>query len=140
MGTFLTIFSFDIKQSFAQYRTSCQYGAQKKEELLQMVLSNITDREMVLATPEFIYDLRVRKVPKTSFEIWQSAHTIYLNVKSLRPRVIITGLTTHTFKQLRDFRKHKKLNIILNKEYNFHKVGTYRVWFRKDDNTISEKI
>ncbi len=131
MGAFVSIISLTMRQGLSKYSTAYQYGAQGKNELCQIILTKIKTGEMVLATPELLYDLRVKKVPAMSWRIWESSDRIYSFVKKRKPSVIIMGLTTHSFEQWQDFLAHKQLQLMLNMEYDFYSVGTYSMWFKR---------
>jgi len=131
MGTFATTLSMDIKQNLANYTTAYQYGARGKDKVLQMILRKIKDNDTVLTTPEFIYDLRIKKIPYISWEVWSSTHRVFDFIEKKKPRVIIMGLTTHTFIQWKNFWENAELQSLLGKTYDLNRIGTYYIWFKK---------
>jgi len=126
-----TIIFVDFKQMYASYVTSYQYGAQEKEEVLEMVSQHIKEENIVLTTSELTYDLRDKKVSQISWEVWKSPKTIYEAINKMEPDAIIVGLTTHTFQQLRWIFYDPNIQSLL-KQYDLrYNQGTYFIWFRK---------
>jgi len=126
-----TIIFVDFKQMYASYVTSYQYGAQEKEEVLEMVSQHIKEENIVLTTSELTYDLRDKKVSQISWEVWKSPKTIYEAINKMEPDAIIVGLTTHTFQQLRWIFYDPNIQSLLKQYYLRYNQGTYFFWFRK---------
>jgi len=61
VGSFVTMTSLDIQQQIASYRTSTEYGASGKDEVVEMVRHQTRSGDSVAATPQFTYELRDRK-------------------------------------------------------------------------------
>jgi 4-amino-4-deoxy-L-arabinose transferase-like glycosyltransferase len=127
VGSLATIGFLDVKQIFASYRTSSQYGSTGKIELIQKVRSHSKDRDYVFATPEFIYELKDKRVPYVSFKEWESQDRFYRFVKKNKPSAIIAGLTVNTYAQLK-WLLNKETLLFLSNDYTFHRVGTYYLW------------
>lgn len=132
-GIIISNVSLDFKQAKASYITSYEYGAQGKNEVVRTVLKQINQGDMVLATSEFLYEFRDKEVSYAPWRVWSSVETIFDGVEKLKPKVIIMGLTTHTFEQWRDFIGHEKLQLTLKQRYEVRSIGTYRVWFREKE-------
>jgi len=131
VASLATIIFVDTKQMYATYNTFYQYGAQEKEKVAEMVSRNVKAGELVLTTPEFVYQLRDKEVPWVPWQVWQSSETIYKSIEEMKPRAIIVGLTTHTFEQLQWILYNPTIQLELNRHYNMYKLGTYFVWIKK---------
>ena len=86
VGVLTTLLSLDIQQIFASYRTSNQYGAAGKTQLLQKLRSHVKDEDYVLATSEFIYDLNHKsdkKLPFIGWKAWESKNKFYQFLKAV---------------------------------------------------------
>lgn len=125
-----TMCSLDLKQVCATYTTSYQYGAREKNEAIETVSNYIRKGELVLATPEFLYELRDKNVPYVSWQVWQSPGAISKAIKKLEPKVIILGLTTHTLEQLQWMFHDPIIQLQLNQDFKRYRVGTYFIWLR----------
>jgi hypothetical protein len=130
VGALTTLITLDIQQILASYRTSSQYGAEGKAQMLQEVRSNLEDGDYLLATPEFIYDLNDKKLPLIKWEVWKSRDRFYSFVDSYNPKVIIAGLTVNTYIQLR-WLLCEETRYFLSKKYQSIRIGTYYLWFRR---------
>ncbi|MFA4909854.1 MAG: glycosyltransferase family 39 protein [Desulfobacteria bacterium] len=131
VASFATIFFVDFKQMYATYNTFYQYGAQEKEEVVKMVSRHVKAGELVLTTPEFVYEFRDKDAPQVLWKVWRSPGTIYKSIEEMKPKAIIAGLTTHTFEQLQWIFHNPTIQLELNQHYNMYKIGTYFVWIRK---------
>lgn len=125
-----TLVSLDIQQIFASYRTSNQYGASGKVQVLQKVRDHISDGDYVLATPEFIYELLDKSVPNVGWKIWQSRDVFRSFIGSNDPQAIVAGLTVNTYGQLK-WLLNKDTKPILKDNYDFTRIGTYYLWLRR---------
>ncbi len=96
-----------------------------------MVSRNVEAGELVLTTPEFVYELRDKGAPWVPWEVWRSPETIYKSIEEMKPKAIIVGLTTHTFEQLQWIFHNPTIQLELNQHYNMYKLGTYFVWIKK---------
>jgi len=131
-----TLVSLNIKQIFASYRTSNQYGAAGKVQVLQKVRDHVSDGDYLLATPEFIYELQDKSVPNVGWDIWESKDIFYRFIGLNAPQAIIAGLTVNTYGQLK-WLLNKDTQQILNDNYNLIRIGTYYLWLRSHDvNTL----
>jgi len=124
-----TLVSLDIQQILAGYRTSNQYGAAGKVQVLQKVKNHVSDGDYVFATPEFFYDLQDERVPEVGWEIWRSKDIFYRLIESNTPQAIVAGLTVNTYRQLK-WLLSKDNQRFLGNDYNFIRIGTYYLWLR----------
>jgi len=131
-----TLLSLDIQQIFASYRTSNQYGAIGKVQVLQKVRNHINDGQYVFATPEFIYELQDKRVPDVGWNIWESKDIFYRFIELNAPQAIIAGFTVNTYGQLK-WLLNKDTEQILNENYNLIRIGTYYLWLRSHDANTS---
>ena len=132
VGVLTTLLSLDIKQISASYRTSNQYGAQGKKEVLQKARSHIKDGDYVLATSEFIYDLNDKKLPFIGWKVWESKKNFCQFINSKKPNAIIAGLTVNTYSQLQ-WILSVETQSFLSKHYQSIRVGTYYLWLRTSE-------
>jgi 4-amino-4-deoxy-L-arabinose transferase-like glycosyltransferase len=131
-----TLVSLDIQQIFASYRTSNQYGASGKVQVLQKVRDHVSNGDYVLATPEFIYELHDKRVPDVGWNIWKSKDIFYRFIGLNTPQAIIVGLTVNTHGQLK-WLLNKDSEQILENNYKLSRIGTYYLWLRNHDvNTL----
>jgi hypothetical protein len=124
-----TLVSLNIQQIFASYRTSNQYGAAGKVQVLQKVRSHVSDGDYVFATPEFFYDLQDERVPEVGWEIWRSKDIFYRLIESNTPQAIVAGLTVNTYSQLK-WLLSEDTQRFLSSDYDFITIGTYYLWLR----------
>jgi len=127
--TLSTLLALDLQQIFASYRTSNQYGAVGKVEVLQKVRNHVRDGDYVFATPEFNYDLRDKKVSGIGWQIWKSKDIFYRLIESNTPQAIVAGLTVNTISQLK-WLLSKDTQHFLSSDYDFITIGTYYLWLR----------
>lgn len=132
IGTLTTLFSLSIVQVSADYNTAYQYGALGKEELIEKVLNIINKNDIVMASPEFIYEFREKEVPDIRWKVWQSIEVLSDTFWKTKPKILIMGLTVNSLYFWRDFLEHEKLQILLEEEYEDFWIGTYRLWIRKN--------
>ena len=128
-GTLTTLISLDVLQFIAPYRTSYQYGAEGRNELIQKVDNNIRIGDNVFGTPEFIYELKRKNIPYVGWGEWQSKERFLNFIKEKRPKAIIGGLTINTYEQLK-WMLSEETQLILSKNYSFERIGTYYLWLR----------
>lgn len=129
IGVFTTILLLDVQQLTAPYRTTVQYGAAGKEQLLRCVRANLSDGDHVLSTPEFIYELRDFNVPAVDWNELRSPERLHRFVLRYAPAAVIGGLTVSTLDQLAwMFGPETKIHL---GAYRFHRIGTYCVWLRE---------
>jgi hypothetical protein len=131
VGLLATTFSMDLQHAVASYRTTVQYGAAGKEELVKSVRAHLLPGDRVLAAPEFIYELRDLNVPRVSWEELRSRERFHGFVKQYSPMAIIGGLTVSSLDQL-GWMLSKETGSFLSKTYRPHRVGTYYYWLRED--------
>jgi hypothetical protein len=131
-----TIMALNIQHILASYRTSHQYGAEGKLQLLKKVDNHVKDKDCVLATPEFIYDLKEKDLPYINWDVWKSRGRFYQFIEANHPEAIITGLTVNTYSQLK-WLLGNDTEKFLTQNYQFIPIGTYYVWFRISKNEIS---
>lgn len=120
-----------VRQGLAGYSTAYQYGASGKSSVLELVSGKLSGGGTILATPEFIYDLRSRNAAGPRWRVWQSGDSIYEFIAAREPAFIIAGWTTHTQVQLDYMLKNGKMKDLLEKKYALVKSGTYFVWERR---------
>ena len=129
IGLLSTTLTLDIQQIFASYRTSYQYGAEGRDELIKKVNANIRIGDNVFGTPEFIYELKDKEVPYVRWREWESEEKFINFIKEKRPKAIIGGLTINTYDQLK-WTLSEETQLILSKNYSFERIGTYYLWLR----------
>ena len=120
-----------VKQGLAGYSTAYQYGASGKDSVLELVSGKLSGGETILATPEFLYDLRSQNVAGPRWSAWRSESDIYGVIDAQEPAFIIAGWTTHTQAQLNYMLGEGKIRDLLEKKYALFKTGTYFVWENK---------
>lgn len=120
-----------VKQGLAGYSTAYQYGALGKSSVVELVSKKLSGGETILATPEFLYDLRSRNVAGPRWSAWRSENDIYGFIAAQEPAFIIAGWTTHTQAQLEYLLGDGKMKDLLEKKYALFKTGTYFVWENK---------
>jgi hypothetical protein len=130
---FTTSITLNAHQYTADYRTSVQYGAVGKEEVIRLVRTRLSDGDRVLATPEFISEFRNFHVPEVNWNELRSQDRFSRFVKLHAPVAIIGGLTVSTLDQL-TWLLGKENQTSLSRNYRFHQVGTYYLWLRVDAN------
>ena len=130
-GLLATTLSLDLQHVFASYRTTVQYGAVGKEELVRTVREHLSPGDRILATPEFIWELRELGVPRVDFEELRSKQRFMRFVKQYSPAAIIGGWTVSSLEHLRWMLSEETGNI-LSETYRPHRVGTYFYWLRED--------
>ncbi len=129
IGALTSIVSLDIQQAVAGYRTTSQYGAVDKGEVIQRVRSHVKEGDYVIGTPEFSYDLKYRELSGTGWDVWKSKDRLYESVISNKPQAIIAGLTINTYAQLK-WLFSKDMQLFLSNNYRFNRIGTYYLWLR----------
>lgn len=132
IGTLTTLFSLSIVQASADYNTAYQYGARGKEELVAKVLNIINKNDIVMASPEFIYEFREKEVPNIPWKVWQFIEVLSDTFWRTKPKILIMGLSVNSFEFWRDFLEHENLQFILDQEYKDFWIGTYRLWIRRN--------
>ena len=132
IGLLATNLSLDVQQMFASYRTSYQYGAVGKNELIQKANANISMGDQVFGTWEFTYDLKDKQVPYVDWSELESKERFLNFIKEKRPKAIIGGLTVNTYDQLK-WMLSEETQLMLNKNYIFQRIGTYYLWLRKPE-------
>lgn len=130
IGSLSTMISLNIQHLVAPYRTSTEYGANGKIELIQTVRNHIQDGDYILATPEFTYDLRDRKIPYVGLQVWGSRENIHEFILNKKPSAIIAGITVNTYEQLKCLLSTDTQGTLI-KDYTFERIGTYYLWIRK---------
>jgi 4-amino-4-deoxy-L-arabinose transferase-like glycosyltransferase len=130
---FTTSITLNAHQYTADYRTSVQYGAVGKEEVIRLVRTRLTDGDCVLATPEFIAEFRNYHVPEVNWEELRTQDRFSRFVKLHAPVAIIGGMTVSTLDQL-TWLLGTENQTSLSRNYRFHQVGTYYLWLRVDAN------
>ena len=131
LGSFSSIISLNIQQIHASYRTSTEYGAIGKDEVIERVKEHVQPDDYVLATPQFTYELRNQKIFSSGLKTWQSREQVFGFIEHNRPSVIIAGLTVNTYEQLNWLISEKDQNI-LEEKYVLERIGTYFLWLRKE--------
>lgn len=129
-GLFATILTLDIQQLWAPYRTTTEYGATGKTQVLAEVIKHIRPGESILTTPQFAYDLRNQSVSSSGFLTWQSQAQLLEYLYKKKPSVIIAGLTLNTYSQL-EWLLRGSIQEELAGEYRFERIGSYFLWLRK---------
>jgi hypothetical protein len=132
VGSLSTVIYLDIQQILAPYRTTNQYGAVGKKEVVQKVRGYIKNGDCVYSTPEVIHALRDKGVPHVGWKEWENKEVFHNFLQSKNPKVIIAGLTLNTLGQLK-WLLGEDMKKILGKNYRFSIIGTYFLWFRIAD-------
>ena len=132
MGSLSTVISLDVQQILAIYRTTNQYGAVGKREVVQKIRDYVKHGESVFSTPEIIYALKDKGVPHVGLQEWINEDTFHDFLQSKDPKVIVSGLTLHTVGQLR-WLLGQDIKEFLSKNYRFEIIGTYFLWFKTAD-------
>ncbi len=130
VGSLVTMTSLDIQQLLASYRTSTEYGASGKDEVVEMVRHQTRSGDSVAATPQFTYELRDRKIISGGWQVWESPERFREFVVRQKPSAIIAGLTVNTYDQLK-WLLSKDMKDYLAEEYSLRRVGTYFLWLKK---------
>jgi hypothetical protein len=132
VGSLSTVIYLDVQQILAPYRTTNQYGAVGKKEMVRKVRGYIKDGDCVYSTPEVIYALRDKGVPYVAWQEWKNEEVFHNFLQSKNPKVIVAGLTLNTLDQLR-WLLGEDMKKFLSKNYKFSIIGTYFLWFRIAD-------
>jgi hypothetical protein len=130
VGTIATLMSMNGQQFVASYRTAAEYGASGKKDLMEKVQSHIKAGDSILATPQFMYELRDKGIITSGFLTWQSPAAIRDFISRERPSVLIAGLTVNTYEQLR-WLLSENASALINKDYTFGRIGTYFLWIKE---------
>ncbi|MHB8910439.1 MAG: ArnT family glycosyltransferase [Syntrophales bacterium] len=130
VGSFATMISLNILQLLAPYRTSTEYGASGKNEVIEKVRQRIRVGDYVLATPQFVYELRDQKIHSDGWQVWESRERFYEYISHQRPSAIIAGLTVNTYEQLKWLLSEDN-QCYLDQDYNLERIGTYFLWLKK---------
>ena len=96
IGSLSTVISLDVQQILAAYRTTNQYGAVEKREVVQKVRDYVKYGESVFSTPEIIYALKDKGIPHVGLQKWINEDAFHDFLQSKDPKVIVSGLTLHT--------------------------------------------
>jgi 4-amino-4-deoxy-L-arabinose transferase-like glycosyltransferase len=129
LGALATIASMDIQHAFALYRTSNQYGAEEKIRVVQVVREHVKGGDYVVASGEFIYELRDEEISGSTWSVWQSKEELYHAITSNHPEAIIAGLTVNTYEQLK-WLLGEDVQGYLGESYQGNRIGSYYVWLR----------
>lgn len=130
VGSFATMISLNIQQLHASYRTSTEYGATGKNDMVERVRQQIGVGDYVLATPQFTYELRDQKIHTGGWRVWESRERFYEFVSHQKPSAVIAGLTVNTYEQLKWLLSEDTQNY-LDQEYTRERIGTYFLWLKK---------
>jgi hypothetical protein len=131
LGLLATVVSQDLQHAMAPYRTTVQYGASGKEELVKAVRAHLSPGDRVLAAPEFIYELRDLNVPRVGWKDLRSFERFHRFVRQYEPAAIIGGLTVSSLGHLKWMLSEETCRF-LSERYRAHRVGTYYLWLRED--------
>ncbi len=132
LGSLSTMISLNIQHLVAPYRTSTEYGANGKLELNQIIRNYIQDGDFILATPQFIYELRDKRIPSVGRRVWNSPESFYEFILNKKPSAVIAGITVNTYEQLKWLLSTDTQGILI-KDYTFDRIGTYYLWIRKSE-------
>jgi len=130
LGSFATMISLNIQQLIVSYRTSTEYGAIGKNQVIERVRQQIQVGDYVLATPQFIYELRDKNIHSGGLRVWESREQIFGFIDKKKPSVIIAGLTVNTYEQLKWLLSEESQSY-LDQEYTLERIGTYFFWLKK---------
>jgi 4-amino-4-deoxy-L-arabinose transferase-like glycosyltransferase len=128
-GTLFTISFLNIQQLTASYRTSNQYGAEGKATLIKLLRRHALNGSLILALPEFTYEIRNKKISRSEWSVWTSSAIFCKYITTNKPIAIVAGMTTNTFNQLKWLFNPDTHKFLLN-DYDFLQIGTYFLWLR----------
>lgn len=129
LGAWITVIGIDLLQFRATYRTSLQYGAVGKEQVVNAVAKWLVPGDRVLAAPEFIYAWRRWNVPAPGWEPLRSPEAFRGYVGQQAPAAIVGGLTVSDLDHLR-WMLDRRMQAFLADNYRFQAIGTYYIWLR----------
>lgn len=130
LGSFASMISLNIKQLHASYRSSTEYGASGKYQMIERVRQQIQVGDYILATPQFIYELRDKNIHSGGLRVWQSREQIFGFIDKKKPSIIIAGLTVNTYEQLKWLLSEESQRY-LDQEYTLVRIGSYFLWLKK---------
>lgn len=130
VGSLATMISLDIQQLLASYRTSTEYGASGRDEVVETVQKQVRSGDCVLATPQFTYELRDQEIRSGGWQVWESPERFREFVIAQKPSAIIAGLTVNTYDQMK-WLLSKDMKASLAEEYSLKRIGTYFLWLKK---------
>ena len=131
LGSFATMISLNIQQLVVTYRTSTEYGALGKNQMIERVRQQIQTGDYVLGTPQFIYELRDKNIHSGGLRVWESREQFFGFIDKRKPSVIIAGRTVNTYEQLKWLLSEESQSY-LDQGYTQVRIGSYLLWLRKE--------
>lgn len=126
-----TCLALAVRQGLAGYATSYQYGKEGKAAVVELLSARLSGGEVLMATPEFVYELRPRQFESPDWNQWWSEKGMYEFASVRAPEFIVAGWTTHTLGQLRYLFTDARMKRLLEEKYVLSEIGTCFVWERK---------
>lgn len=118
-----------VLQSLAHYHVGLSYGEEGMPELVRYLRRNVEEGSIVVATTDVTH--RLGSPPFPDNFLWDTKGAMAKYLEDARVSALVVSIIDNTIAQLKAMREDHPLAEILQRQFEYKHIGTFRVWTRK---------
>jgi hypothetical protein len=127
--------ALNVIQARTEYDTRFGYGARGSKEVVEMLEDKVAPGSDIFAEIGLTcsYNIRGGKSEYASIAFWSEEEKFLQAIENSTPSSIIYGPASNTVQQMTEVLGAPEIQRYLARYYEETKVGSYTVWFKKEN-------